>query len=457
VFFKKMTRKIILILFLAATIFFKAHGLAVAVNINLVAVNPSSTETKSVPIKYYLPRELEPEDVISTAGLALDYDIDKGSYFVSGFLELQPKESKTIKIETKDVWRISLDEIDILKNELSKNLDALTGTQYYETAKILKEEMDRKLDIIMAQQQSYSDNVERRIEEYRAYLNDLNDIRKNAFSADFLKSPVGRIEADTAKTVKLVIEVQNPSEKDSKTVKHQHYLPKEVTSEDVVDRQGFDVRYDDEKQQSYLSKEEEFKPSETKKYEITIKDVWSIRDDRVTALQDRADRAFAGVKGTEFESSATYLLNNIIDRLQKIHESQKVTQDMKKHVGAFRTNKDRYFKAEQDLSKLEKMLALAQSKKLEELEKSKVKNVLQKLQALRGITAISQALFGKKPSITTTWKVIWGILAFVAFFTSVHFFVWWRKSQVMGEEMALKSGGVIKEITESKESPEPEK
>ncbi len=410
------------------------------ITINLVAANASTTETRKVPVVYYLPRELDTEDVINTGGLDLDYDIDKSSYYLNGSVELAPKESKTIKIEVKDVWRVELEEVDTLKKQIEDNLNTLKKTQYYESGQTLRDRMFEKLDYILQQQQNYSQDVERRIEEYRAYVNDINTIRKNSFSADYFKTSSSM--ASEGKTVKFIIEVKNPSDKAAKTVKQQHFLPKEVRSEHVVEAQGFEVRFDEKKQQSYLSKEEELKPGETKRYEIVLKDIWNIAPENVDTLRNRAQAAFEGVKGSEYEESAQYLLDLIVNNLDKIEVAQSQKMDMKRYIGAYRSHTKLFNDSEENVIKLEMMLASVKAKKLEELESSKVKNILSKMQALRGIMAISQAVFGKKPTVTNTWKVIWGILIFVAFFTAIHFFTWWRKSQVMGEEMAIKAGGI---------------
>lgn len=423
------------------------------ININLVAANASSTETKKVPVTYFLPKELTTEDVINTGGLELDYDIDKSAYYLKGMVELAPKESKTIKIEVKDVWKVTPEEVDTLKKQIEDNLSTLKNSQYYESGKILRDNMLEKLDYILQQQASYAENVERRIEEYRAYVDDINAIRKNAFSADYFKTSSSA--ATEGKTVKFIIEVKNPSDKETKKVKQQHCLPLEVRSEHVVDAQGFEVRFDEKKGQSCLAKEEELKPSETKRYEIVLKDIWNIAPENIETLRKRADVSFEGVKNSEYAQGAQYLYDLIVEALDKIENSQNEKTNMKQYIGAYRTNKRLFEESEENIIKLEMMLASVKAEKLEELESGKVKNVLQKMQALRGIMGISQAVFGKKPSVTNTWKVIWGILIFVAIFTAIHFFTWWRKSQVMGEEMAMKTRGVIKEVTPP--TPQPEK
>lgn len=433
----------------------RAHAAAGNVFINIVVSN-GADEKKETQIKYYLPKEISPEDVINTAGLKLDYDLDTSMYFVSGTTELGPKESKIIKLEVKDVWRVTDEEVDLLRTQIDRNLELLEKTELYDSAKILRDNMVGKLEYVLAQQKNYSDNIERRIEEYRAYADQVNEIRTNAFSAQYLKSTPIDEAAEKGRTVKFVIEVKNSAD-EPKTFKQQHYLPAEVRAEHVVDSQGFEVRFDESRQQAYLSKEEEFKPGETKRYEIAIRDIWNIPETRVDSLKKRAEVAVEGIKGSEYEEGANYIAEALLRDLEAIKSSQKEREDVKKYIGAFRLNKERYKKSDELVRQLEALLATVKAKKLEEFEKSKVTNILQKLKALRGIMAISQAIFGKKPSITTTWYIIWAVLAFVALFTSLHFFTWWRKAQVMGEEFAIKAGGTIKEVAPAEESPEEKK
>jgi len=394
---------------------------AANVFINLVAVNASETESKEAPIKYYLPAELHAEDVTNTNGLELDYDLDKAAWFVHGSIKLEPKESKTIKLEVADVWQVDAEEVEVLKNQIDGNVSLLEGREYYDAALLVKEDMFRRLDYIIAQQTGYTENIERRIEEYRAHVDMLNKIRDNAFSLDYFKDAQSRI-VDEA-TVRFVIEVKNPSDMETRQVKHKHLLPDEVKAEDVVEREGFDVRFDNEKNQTFLSKEEEFQPGENKKYNIVIKDVWQIPLDEIGLLREKTNKNMEEIADSEYGGNASYLANRIFLNLERIETSQSDKSDMKRYIGSYRANLKRIEDAKKDLDKLDKLLAFVKAKKLEEFEKSKVKNILQKITALRGIAALSKAIFGKRPSITMTWKVIWGTMAFVAFFTTIHFFI----------------------------------
>lgn len=181
------------------------RGFAQNVTINLVVVN-GSEEPKETPIKYFLPSELKPEDIIEKGSLDLDYDKDKARHFVFGSARLEPKESRTIKLTTKDVWRIDESEINIIKTQLEQNLTALEQTEFYSSATILRDGVMQKLNYIAERQQRFSDNIERRIEEYRANLEMFNEIKKNVFSSDYLKSNIA--EPQTEGTIRFVIEAE---------------------------------------------------------------------------------------------------------------------------------------------------------------------------------------------------------------------------------------------------------
>jgi hypothetical protein len=71
---------------------------------------------------------------------------------------------------------------------------------------------------------------------------------------------------------------------------------------------------------------------------------------------------------------------------------------------------------------------------------------MQRLKALRGLAALSEALFKKGISVTTTWRIIFGTILFVGVFTTIHFFLWSKRSGKMGEEQGLKAGEAIKVV-----------
>lgn len=420
-------RRIIVPLILVAFAFMAGVSLA-AMYINLVTVNASETQTRQLPITYYLPKELGPNDVIDKAGLDLDYDIEKTCYFIHGNISLAPKESRVLKIQVKDVWYITQEEVDTIKKQLDENLKFVSDTSYYETSKARWDQLIKELDYVLTQQANFSGNVERRIEEYRAHVELLNEIRNTTFSIEYWEDKNVKAPEQFDKTVTFVIEVENPKD-EKKTFQQQHYLPSEVKSEHVLNTEGFDVRYDEEKQLSYLYKEEELLPREKKHYEITIKDIWRVPQDKTDNFRDRSESAYEEIKPTEYANSGKYLFDGIMTSLKNIEDSQSLKQNMKEHIGTYRTNKTAIIETEEDVLKLERILALVRAKRLEELEKSRVKNVLKKIRSLDGVEKISEAIFGKKLSVDQTWKIIWRIVIFVGIFTGIHFVTWLRRSR----------------------------
>ena len=124
--------------------------------INLVAVN-GSEEVKEMDIKSYLPKELTAADVVETGSLAVEYDVGKAAYFVSGKVKFEPKESKTFQIKVKDVWQVSTAEVGILKQQVDQNLKLLEKKPNYEIAKIARDKLVERMDYIFCQQQNAFD------------------------------------------------------------------------------------------------------------------------------------------------------------------------------------------------------------------------------------------------------------------------------------------------------------
>ena len=409
------------------------HVAFASMYINLVAVNASSDKTRELPLEYYLPKELKPDDILDAAGLSVDYDIDKGQYYVHGMLTMGPKESRTLRVEVRDVWRITPEEIDVIKKEIDQNLKRIEDTEYYDRGVALRQEMLTKLDYIIKQQEEFSGYVERRIEEYRAHVDVINEIRNTTFSIEYWESQQAKLPQEPSdydgKTVRFVLEVENPNKSQTKVLKQQHYLPTEVKSENIVDSQGFDIRFDEAKQQAYLFKEEEFQAGEKKRYEVVIQDIWHVAEDKMKGLRERSKYAMDELKYSDYVSSAQYLSDAIASNLDEVKRLQDATTNMKEHIGVFRINKKTIEVTEEDVLKLERILALVRQKRLEELEKSRVKNVLKKIQSLDGVAAVAQAVFDQKLSVNQTWRIIISTLIFVAVFTAIHFFVWQKRSR----------------------------
>jgi len=415
--------------------------------INLVAVNASETESKEKEVKYYLPKELTPEDVLDSGQLKVDYDVEKSRYFVYGEFMFQPKESRTFKIRVNDVWRVTGEEIDVMKTQLEENFSFIDENhENYDEIVEAKDKIVAQLDFILAQQSNYSANIGRRIEEYRAYRQTLEKIRGNAYNLDFLKEEAMELARTEEDTVRFIIEVTNPEDKE-RTIQHKHFLPEEVRESHVIESRGFDIRYDEVKEKAYLTKEETFQPNETKKYEIVLEDIWVFSLTKVDVIEERAQLAFDELQESVYAESGQFLFDSIMESLNAIRGSaDQEGLPIQQHIGMHRINERRYEEVKRDLERIEQMMAIVRAKKLEEMEDNKVKNVLERMQALRGLQNLSEALFKKGISVTVTWRIIFGTLAFIGVFTTYHFYLWSRRSKTMGEDLAPPSGEGIKVV-----------
>lgn len=412
------------------------------ISINFIAINPSKTETKEVDVKYLLPRELNPDDVLDTGPLKLEYNITKNLMYVYGKMSFAPKESKTFKVRINDVWKISVEEIDLLKEQLNSTLEMIKDHANYSSALFVRDKFFEEMDFILKRQKNFSGNVERRIEEYRANFSTLENIRDKVYSQDFLKyQSRGLQEMEESKSfITMVIEVANPSMSKTQTLKHKHYLPKEVRAGAIVDKADFDLRFDAKKELSYLMKEEEFAPGEKKTYKIVLRDIWNFPAMMIQDLSERAEIATLELEGTSFDESARRLYEGIDSNLTQIKDAKALDTSTDRHIGIFRLSNRLYDQAYADFKRIEEMISIVRAKKLAEMESKKVKNVLERLKALRGLKQLSEALFKKKLSVNVTWKIVFGTLGFVAFFTALHFFMWAKRSKTMGEEFGLKEG-----------------
>jgi hypothetical protein len=263
--------------------------------------------------------------------------------------------------------------------------------------------------------------VARRIDTYRTYESELDDIRRKSLSLSFWKSDP---EEERRNVVKFFVTLENTLD-EKKTNKQKHYLPKEVKPEHFLNFHGFELRYDDKMETLYLQKEEVLDPQETKKYEFTLTDVWRILQKDIDGLKQRAKDAFEGIKRTKYYETGKYLVKSIESKLRKIEETQELDMGIYEHISLFRKNQERFAAAKKDVEALEALLIEAK----QEMEKSKLKNVLQKIQSLRSVALIAESVI-KSPKMTVVLKVIIGIIIFVGVLTILWFFHWKRRTKV---------------------------
>jgi len=389
--------------------------------INVLAVNPKD-ELSEKNIEFSLPGEIKPEDVLDAGGLQIDYNVKDAGYYLHGAVKLSSKETKTFRIRVRDVWRVTDDQIVVIRNEIDRGYKEMGGERDAENAAKLRQKLIDKLDYIVNEEEQSAGSIDARIDTYRNHAQTMRSIREKAQLIDYWRTDANIDDPD--KVIRYVVEVTNPSEKTRK-VKQQHYLPKEVRPEYVIDRKGFEIRFDEKKGQPFLFREDDFEPNEKRKVAIGIQDVWFIPENELQYLRSHSQYVMDNLQRSKYVETAKTLYNDVVNNLDLIDALQALEQpDIQQHIGAYRINVTRFEQVKSDLDDLEKLLARFRS----ELEKSKIKNVMQKIQQLKSLSKVSEAIFDKKPTVNAAWKLIGGVMLFLAFFTVIHFVTWFLRS-----------------------------
>lgn len=391
------------------------------VYINVMAVNGAS-EHKETPVKFDLPGDLKAEDIVDTDGLQLDYDVNNANYVVSGNVSLESKASKTFRIRVKDIWKVTPEQADQMKAEIEKGFEQVGKLHDAQKGELLKQQLLKKMDTIVQAQTAKAESVERRIDSFRAYNKEMQHIKDQALAVDYWRSEPGQ---DQDKVFRLKVTIENSATNTEKKVKQKVFLPAEIKPQDVVDDQGFEVRFDEPRQQAFLFKEDEMAPGEKKDYSVGLRDIWFVPQRDIDYLRKRADYAYEYLQRSKYDQSAKFLYEQAGVLLKGIEESQKEEREIKEHISAFRANQKSFSDARTDVENLEKLLSLLR----EDLEKSKVENVLQKVRSLKGVAGVAQQMFDKKPTQSTAWKFIGWILLFVGVITLINFMVWLMRSK----------------------------
>gem|GEM_PF-1484270 len=133
-----------------------------------LVTNPSALISQTVPLKYYLPKEVTKESIISVEeGLTVEYDTVQEQYYVSGEFVLVPEEARTFAVTVDEsIYRISKEEIATLRKQADELARPLKNTSFFAQGVTIKSDIDVSLDKIEQLQKSVI-TPEGRIRAYR--------------------------------------------------------------------------------------------------------------------------------------------------------------------------------------------------------------------------------------------------------------------------------------------------
>ncbi len=437
---------------------------ASTVKLKMIAANPSATEIKTLPVKTYLPKGINPQDISDKGKFEIGYDFDKSLYYAYQEVTLNPNESVTLELSMQDNWTVPIDEINSLKDHTQKIVSSLKNTELYNQAKILGESVVSRLDKITEIQASAQANTEQEISNYEASSAVLKEVKKDvgvledlamesggltgigsegligeaASTVEPLNVQYTDLDINKLGTVKFKIELSNPSDKEA-DIPLKYYLPVEVKPEYIVDKGGLDVGYDYKRGVQYVYKDNvKLASKEKKEFTIEIKDIWTIPQQQISVLKAHTEKLMGILADSKYKEPAKYLAAKIISSLDNITSAQNnVNVSVESHIGDYRDNLKKFDEARKEISRLERLViqsggsvgfTVAEGQNSEAVNHKSERTVLR---GAKGMELISKSIFhGKAPDITTSWKIIWVIIGFLAVVSFLFFILWWTQIKV---------------------------
>ena len=137
-----------------------------SVEIHFLVTNPA-TQTQTVQFKAFLPEEVKPEYVENADGLKIDYDPEAKTYYVSADITLDAGESVTKKVEMKDIWMFTPEQLSSISTQATGVVNSLAHTQYAAQATLLNNDIIEKIAAISQKQAQSYDSPQNHIVVYR--------------------------------------------------------------------------------------------------------------------------------------------------------------------------------------------------------------------------------------------------------------------------------------------------
>lgn len=139
-----------------------------------------------------------------------------------------------------------------------------------------------------------------------------------------------------ADDVKVNILAVNPSESNRLEAPITHYLPPEVKPEDILDRAGLDVKYDQDRQVYFLSGKVTLEPKETKTLNVRVKNVWALPDDLIAEARENINQNLKSLEGTEYYDTAKLLFDRVSEQITSMEEAKGKAIGIKQKIELYR-------------------------------------------------------------------------------------------------------------------------
>ncbi len=172
----------------------------------------------------------------------------------------------------------------------------------------------------------------------------------------FLYSRIS-IAQEEEKTVTFKIVLVNPADAEPQTIPLKVPLPQDVTPDNIVDLDELEIGYDRDSSVYYVHKEIEVASGETLTYDIVVKDIWIIKEEKLKDLSDRMEEVLVWLKQTKYAAEAGLLREETINMIDQIRKDQEEEySDVEDHVKAYQLNSILIGKVKKIVGTLEAMV-----------------------------------------------------------------------------------------------------
>lgn len=404
--------------------------------LRIMVTNPFEGE-RAVPIRSNLPPGVGTNDVVGIdSRLSLDYDVRNDVYYVHGDIQLAGKQTDALNVEIRDIWSIPEETLARLAGQAADIGATLAGSKQAGIAAALRTRIDEALRQLRAAQNenAVARGVQpvRHIRAHESNLKLLQSIRKDVGRLENLALAEGHdpgrlvgeprvtpkpnrefeIPEEEYRTAKIRISVRNTSLTETQSVPIRRELPMEIQTFDVLDPGGLEVRRDSKTGGCYLYLENvELEPGAERAFDVTIRDKWNINGPRVTYLAGIATNLLVRFATKEKFQSIEVALQEQLSQLQAIGGEAGPAVLNESYVAFYRGQSAR-------LDAIEAVLARI-TDALKPIEKT-----------------TKMGLPGKPPTPRTTWRVIFGIVAFLFVLSLLFFFRWYGRTKAERETAA---------------------
>jgi hypothetical protein len=220
-----------------------------------------------------------------------------------------------------------------------------------------------------------------------------------------------------------------------------------VTPKDIIDLGDLTLNYDADTGMYSVRAEVPLGPGESVNKFVRMKDIWKRPEEDLTKLENEAKEAAKKLEGTEFEAQGLALVHEVRKKIEGILRKQEETaRNPEEKIRAFRQGVNTMDDIKEDLTDLTDLKLEAQmgemgqgpvakkaKKKDDGAGKDKEKGKDGKDKELKTTGSriplsddTDGAPIGRSISMTTAWRIIFGIIIFLAVVSGVFFMFWHR-------------------------------